>query len=228
VEEFSKKINLGSILISLLFGVIAALLAYKYMDYPLIYTDFIAGSITWEGEGKSKEVSLVFSFILTVGLSLIALSKFQSWVSKNYNEKVSQYFSMTLLYSVIPFVIWFGEQVLSKRAPNFELLYFNAWIVLGGIIATLLILKPFNPSEEKHQTNEMIVFSFIIFTFATLASNIVGTVFQRFGSEHILKNIWTMLPTIWLIALYFSSSNFTIHNSCNYNNIQYLRCLQTF
>ncbi len=209
MEPTIKRINLGTILVSLLFGVISAVLAYKYMDYPLNYTDFIAGSITWGGEGKSKDIALIFSFILVTSLSLVGLGNFQNRINNKYNDKVSKYFSSTLLYVSIPFVIWTGEQVLSKRIPSYELLYFNAWIIFGGVIATFLVLNFSDKIAQENKTSELITFSFIIFTFATLSPDVLGAILTRLGREggysrSLLTYAWYIIPSLWIIALYLS------------------------
>lgn len=157
MDQISKNVNIGSILISLLLGVIGAYLAYKYMDYPLTYSDFIAGSITWGGEGKSKDVSMIFGFIIITSLSLLLISKFRTWIAFQYDLQVDKFFSIVLIYTSVPFVIWLGGQVFSKAVPNYDLLFFNAWIALGGILAVYIILK----SHAKEKTS-LSINSFIL------------------------------------------------------------------
>jgi hypothetical protein len=210
LEKVINKINLGTVLVSLLFGVISAVLAYKYLDTPLTYTDFIAGSITWGGEGKSKDVSLVFVFIAVTTLSLIGLGKYQSWIIEKYDDLIVKSFNTTLMYVSIPFVMWIGEQFLSKSVPNYDLLYFNAWIIFGGIIAAYLILNSIN-KVSNHKINELIIFSFVVFTFITLSTDVLGAILIRFGkgeglSRTLLMNGWNYLPLLWLIILYFTKN----------------------
>jgi len=202
-----KKINIGTVLVSLLFAVVGAVLAYRLMDYPLTYTDFIAGSITWGGEGKSKDVSLVFAFIVILSLSLVSLVQFQSWIHRKYNDSVVQDVSITLMYVSIPFVMWVGEQFLSKGIPNYQLLSFNAWIVLGGLIATFLVLRVGSQLHKNNETSKLIVFSFVIFSFATLSPDVLGTIAMRFGRgegvlRDVLSNALYVVPAVWLIFLY--------------------------
>lgn len=207
MNQGHRNINTGTILVSLLFGVLGGALAYKFIDYSLTYTDFIAGSITWGGEGKSKDVSLILTFMIILSLSLVSLGRFQTWIQSKYNDKLAGCFSTTLMYISIPFVIWVGEQFLSKSIPNYELLFFNAWIVLGGLIATFFVLQSKNQLKENNATSQLIVFSFIIFAFATLSPDVLGTVLIRLGegegySRQLLTYTWYIIPSLWLIALY--------------------------
>ena len=149
MNQAKHNINIGIILVSLLFGTMAGVLAYKYLDYPMSYTDFIASSITWGGEGKTKEILMVFSFIFVTVISLYGLSRFLRWIEKEYDEKVANYYSNILIYASIPFVIWSGEQVLSKEIPNYSLLAFNVWIVMGGLLSSVISLRSNNINESK-------------------------------------------------------------------------------
>lgn len=211
MNQSVKSFNIGTILISFLFGVVSAVLSYQYMDMPLTYTDFIAGSITWGGEGKSKDVSLIFTFILTSSLSIILLDKLQTWVNNKSNENVAKEFSIILLYTTIPFVIWIGEQFLSKGIPHYELLFFNAWIILGGISATFLIMIFFHEPKIENNGSQFIVYSFILFTFVTLSPDVFGVILTRFGIvetllHHLLSNAHYIVPFMWLVMLYFSKN----------------------
>jgi len=201
-----KKINIGTVLVSLLFSVVGAVIAYRLIDYPLTYTDFIAGSITWGGEGKSKDVSLIFTFMIVLSLSLVSLGKFQNWIHSKYNDKAVECFSITLMYASIPFVIWIGEQFLSKRIPNYQLLFFNTWIILGGLIATFLVLRTNPQSHKSIAVSKLIIFSFVIFTFATLSPGVLGAIAMRLGrglgARHLLTNALFVIPTAWLVFLY--------------------------
>lgn len=202
-----KKINIGTVLVSLLFAVVGASVAYRFMDYPLIYTDFIAGSITWAGEGKSKDVSLVFAFIVVFSLSIVSLTQFQKWIYRKYNEKASEYFSVTLMYASIPFVMWLGEQILSKQIPSYQLLLFNTWVVFGGMIATFLVLRASSQLHKNSEASKLIAFSFVIFAFATLSPDVLGAIAMRFGRgegvlRDLLNNALYIIPTVWLVFLY--------------------------
>lgn len=202
MNQTSKNISIGSVLISLLFGVVAGVLAYKYMDYPLIYTDFIAGSVTWGGEGKSKDVSMIFGFMFLTLLSLFGLSQFQAWIKNQYDEKIANIFSIVLLYSSIPFVIWVGEQVLSKRVPTYSLLFFNAWIVLGGLITTFITLSNNDIKDRHKDTPEVITFAFVTFVFASIAPNVITVLLMKVGIQEKLEYAWIFTPILWFIGLY--------------------------
>ena len=198
-----KKVNLGTLLTSLLFGMVMALFAYKYLDFPLSYSDFIAGSITWGGEGKSKEVSLVFVFISTVVLSLWVLSK-QLTLFQKHDTTLVKTFSLTLLYTSIPFVMWIGEQILTKRIPSYDIPCFNAWLLMGGLIATMIWMKSTSSMpKQKVENSSFIILSFVLFTFITLSPNVLSVILLKFGESERLKNAWLIISTLWLIVLYF-------------------------
>jgi len=202
-----KKINIGTALVSLLFAVAGAVIAYRFVDYPLTYTDFIAGSLAWGDEGKSKDVSLVFAFIAIFSLSIVSLAQFQEWIYRKYNKKVAEYFSITLMYASIPFIMCIGEQVLSKNMPSDQLLRFNTWLVLGGLIATFLVLRGGSQLYKNNEASKLIVFSFVIFAFSILSPDVLGAIATRFGRgegalRDLLKNALYIIPTVWLVFLY--------------------------
>lgn len=205
MELALRKIDFGTVLVSLLFAIVCAVLAYNHMDYPLVYTDFTASRITWRGEGKTRDVSLVFTFMVVFSLSLITLYKLQTWIKNNYDIKAVECFSIVLMCASIPFVIWSGEQVLSKQIPNYDLLFFNSWIIAGGIISTFIILN-FQLNKDK-DISKLIVFSFVIFTFATLSPNVLSAIANRLGRDEVLSNTllvygWLIFPIAWFLSLY--------------------------
>ena len=195
MELALRKIDFGTVLVSLLFAIVCAVLAYNHMDYPLVYTDFTASRITWRGEGKTRDISLVFSFMFIFSLSLITLNKLQAWIKNNHDIKAVECFSIVLMCASIPFVIWIGEQILSKHIPNYDLLFFNSWVIVGGIISTFTILN--HQLNKDKDISKLIVFSFVIFTFATLSPNVLSAIANRLGRDEVLSN--TLLVYGWLI-----------------------------
>jgi len=207
MNQTSKNVTIGSMLISLLFGVVGAFLAYQYMDFPLTYTDFIAGSITWDGEGKSKDVSMIFGFMIIASLSLFGISKFRSWIESHYDEDAAQFFSIVLIYTSIPFVMWLGGQVLSKADPYYDPLFFYAWIVFGGMLTTYITLKNYVNEKQSIPAHSLIIFSFLTFTFATLSPDVLGILLTKSGkgqgsSREILMYAWYYVPALWIAVLY--------------------------
>ena len=75
MSQPKNNISIEAVLVSTLFGIVGGEAAYRLMDYPLTYTDFIASNITWAGEGKSKDVLLVFCFTLVSLFSLFWIDR---------------------------------------------------------------------------------------------------------------------------------------------------------
>jgi len=197
MKEEIVKIRPANILVSALFGIIAAVLAYKHIGWPQTYSDFIAGSITWGGEGKSRDVIFVFAFIASTSLSLVLLHSCLQKVADIYGDAIETHTSNTILYACVPFAIWAGGQVLSKNQPYYELLYFNAWIITAGIISMFVALKKAPLSATYEEMQLLVDLSFILPFFSAVAPYIFSVSLLKLGVVKKISFAFIIMPLLW-------------------------------
>ncbi len=189
-------------LVSALFGIVSAVIVYRYVNSPLVYNDFIAGSLAWHAEGKSKDVMSIFMFIAVTVFSLVGLSRYQKRIALKHDAQIADSLNDVLMYGSIPFVVWVGEQVLHRSLLEFDLLFLNAWVILGGLVTSGILIKD-KDWYHHYEVKSLVPLSFILFFLVSIAPNVVSVLSLKLGHTQRLTDAFLTIPFLWVIALFF-------------------------
>ncbi len=117
-----------------------AKVAYKRLDLPQVYPEFIVGNITWAYENKFHDYAvlyaLAFAFFFAVALIAVLAVRIERIAGPGSAGRLHDF----LLVLCIPTALWIGGLV-TTRSASFDLLALSQWCVGGGVLVAGLLAR---------------------------------------------------------------------------------------